>query len=62
MKVIKDKYKKFSLEVACCRCCSDIKIECFDDLIATGCIPNQNGKHDYVWYCPCCNQCNEIDI
>ena len=46
----------------CAYCESEIKLESKEDDIPQGCRPNKEGKMSYCWYCPCCGNCNEIEI
>ena len=48
MKVIKDNYNKFPLEVTCEQCKSIVLLETEDDVLPAS-------FHDfYEWSCPCC--------
>lgn len=53
MKVIKDNYNKFPMEVTCERCDSVIEIESIEEL-------EWQGDDIYFWYCPCCGFTNKI--
>ena len=56
MKVIKDNYKKFPVEVTCAECGSVIELEDMGD-IHRNCytlVPE--------WECPVCGKMNEIEI
>lgn len=53
MKVIKDNYKKFPMEVACERCDGVIEIENIEEL-------EWQGDDIYLWTCPCCGFTNKI--
>lgn len=62
MKVIKNSYKVFPINATCDNCASEVELETWDDLASTSKIPNRNNKFDYIWYCPRCNYCNEVEI
>lgn len=53
MKVIKDNYNKFPVEVTCADCGSIIEIENIEEL-------EWQGDDIYFWYCPCCGFTNKI--
>jgi hypothetical protein len=55
MKVMKDNYKKFSVEVTCADCGSIIEIENIEEL-------EWLGDDIYCWYCPCCGNYNEVEF
>lgn len=55
MKVIKDNYKKFPIEVTCANCGSIIEIENQQDLC------HQQGDF-HSWYCPLCTAYNEDEF
>lgn len=56
MKVIKDNYKKFPIEVTCEHCGSIIEIEKRKEIYLDG----LTGEH--YWECPLCSGDNEINI
>ena len=62
MKVIKNNFKSMPVVATCAYCESEIKLESKEDVIPQGCRPNKEGKMSYCWYCPCCGNCNEIEI
>lgn len=53
MKVIRDNYKKFPIEVTCADCESIVEIESIDEL-------EWQGDDIYLWTCPCCGFTNKI--
>lgn len=54
MKVIKDNYNKFPMEVTCEKCDSVIKLENEDDL-------RDNGYSEFYWLCPLCMKINYVE-
>ena len=55
MKVIKDNYNKFPMEVTCERCDSVIELESEDDL-------RDDGYSEFYWLCPLCMNINYVEI
>lgn len=55
MKVIKDNYNKFPMEVTCERCDSVIELGNEDDL-------RDNGYSEFYWLCPLCKNRNYVEI
>lgn len=53
MKVIKDNYKKFPIEVTCEKCDSVIEVENIEEL-------EWQGDDIYLLTCPCCGFTNKI--
>lgn len=54
MKIIKDNYNKFPMEVTCERCGSVIKLENEEDL-------RDNGYSEFYWLCPLCYHGNYVE-
>ena len=55
MKIIKDNYKKFPIEVTCEHCKSVIELESAND-VARFC-----SVVEYGWHCPLCKRVNYLE-
>lgn len=66
MKIIKDKYNRYPMNVVCKKCESEIQLESGLDVLVHKAIQSpmfiaESRPYIYQWMCPLCKELNEIN-
>lgn len=67
MKIIKDKFNKYPVNVVCKKCGSEIQLENGSDVLVCKSIPDplfiyESRPYVYKWMCPLCKEVNNINF